>query len=282
MAGKQPVGGDQGSDRAVENIQTGDGQSAAGFRAEVTAMSPGDQRTAYNAMTQGSDTATQSFDANNPPTIVGDAGSGGAGGAVGDGMQSTTTVETTRTSVQFDNWNNPNLPAWGVDRMAVHNVGTERTETTQTALVAGTTDGGGTRPDETGVRADAMPARVADAPVDKNGDGEVSDAEREGKDDAEEGAKNGKKLDGTARTLTADAVALADAKDAESDGTDADGDGVSDRDEDLIGAGVGASDAASAAAGRGGRNGSRSQRREEAEQAYAAGSDEELEKTKLG
>lgn len=279
MAGNKPVGTDQGSDRVVENNQVHD-NAANVCRAEVASTPASDQRTAINAMTQPGDAAaTQKFDGDNPPVIVNAAG----GTAGGDTVQTVKTTETTDAYVKVNRWDDPTLPTWGVDREALHHVGSVETTTTTTVArpAEGSPEGGGTSDATSGLRTDAAPGRVADLfgdkDADKDGDG-VRDDEQAGKDgktkldaDGKEGGKEGKEGKEGAK------LAGKDAADADSDG-----DGVSDRDEDIIGAAAGASDAA-AATGRKGRNGSRNVRRQEAEQAQVAvGSDEELEKTKVG
>lgn len=232
-------------------------------------------------MTQPGDaTATQKFDGDNPPVIVNPvAGTGGDTTQV----QTVKTTEKTDAYVKVDRWDDESLPEWGVDRMALHHVGSQETETTTTVVTtaeAGSGDGAGNATgDARGLRADVAPGRLAgmfdDGPAeDKDGDG-VRDDEQAGKDGAGAEGKDKTKGDGKG-----DATTLAGGKNAGD--VDSDGDGVTDRDEDMIGAAAGASDAA-AAAGRKGRNGSRNVRRQEAEQAQAAvGSDEELEKTRLG
>ncbi len=272
MAGKTPVGTDQGGDRVAEGNQVHDNASAV-CRNEVNNTSAGDQRHAINAMTRpGDNTATESFDGSNPPTIVG--GSGDATAAtVGDTTPKVQTVNTLETRAVYGNlnrWEDPTACTFGDDLNERVHVGYAQVDTTTTI----TTDsaGGDAKPaDNAGnLRTDAAPGRVAevgdgqDKGADKDGDGRRDDEQGEGKD-----GKGARKADGTLKDSDG---AVADAKDGKKD---ADGDGLEDDQEDAMGA---------IAAGAGGKKGGRSKavRKAEAEAQAQVGTDAELEKTRIG
>ncbi len=273
MAGKTPVGTDQGSDRAVESNQVHDNASAV-CRNEVSNTSAGDQRHAINAMTRpGDSTATQSFDGNNPPTIVGGGGEATAA-TVGDTTPKVQTVNTSETRAVYGNlnrWEDPTACTFGDDLNERVHVGYAQVETTTTVETRpGDSGAGDPKPaDNTGLRPDAAPGRVAEVQDgksgDKDGDGRRDDEKgEEGKD-----GKGARKADGTLKDSDG---AVADAKDGKKD---ADGDGLEDDQEDVMGA---------IAAGSGGKKGGRSRavRKAEAEAQAQVGTDAELERTKLG